>query len=331
MIYVVFIIYFVLALTGFNKKIKFKALLYTLVWFPVIIMLYMNFFYNAVWSDYPDGFWYLYLQFGLNGVYIFISIVVLLYWNYSTQLRRIKRQSALVIGGMFFTLLITIIGQLTSDRVNSFTMSPFAALIWVFTFWYAIVKYRMMALTPENIGADILSEINDIVVLTDINGIIIHMNNRVKELLNIDIHERQSLVSIVSENDTIERIFQEISECNDFSGSYRLNFISHDNRKVLMDVSLKTYRDRFGDIIGVICIGREVQGIDKFQTNYRLTHHRELEIIQHILTGLKQHKIAVLLGITENTLKRHITNIHNKVGISSKYELLNVLNLFEKI
>jgi len=48
---------------------------------------------------------------------------------------------------------------------------------------------------------------------------------------------------------------------------------------------------------------------------------RELEIISFITQGCMNRDIAGSLAITEETVKRHLTNIFNKVGMSNRLEL----------
>lgn len=53
---------------------------------------------------------------------------------------------------------------------------------------------------------------------------------------------------------------------------------------------------------------------------YKLTA-REREIIQLITQGCTNRDIADKLGISEETVKRHLTNIFDKVGMSNRLEL----------
>jgi len=55
-------------------------------------------------------------------------------------------------------------------------------------------------------------------------------------------------------------------------------------------------------------------------TRFGLTA-RELEIISFITQGCMNRDIAGSLSITEETVKRHLTNIFNKVGMSNRLEL----------
>jgi two-component system nitrate/nitrite response regulator NarL len=56
------------------------------------------------------------------------------------------------------------------------------------------------------------------------------------------------------------------------------------------------------------------------QNRFGLTA-RETEIISFITQGCMNRDIAASLSITEETVKRHLTNIFNKVGMSNRLEL----------
>ncbi len=56
------------------------------------------------------------------------------------------------------------------------------------------------------------------------------------------------------------------------------------------------------------------------QNRFGLTS-RETEIISFLTQGFMNRDIAASLAITEETVKRHLTNIFNKVGMSNRLEL----------
>jgi two-component system, NarL family, nitrate/nitrite response regulator NarL len=56
---------------------------------------------------------------------------------------------------------------------------------------------------------------------------------------------------------------------------------------------------------------RELMGLTK----------RELDIVSLVAEGCQNKDIATRLGIAEDTVKRHLTNIFNKVGTSTRLEL----------
>ena len=52
---------------------------------------------------------------------------------------------------------------------------------------------------------------------------------------------------------------------------------------------------------------------------------RELQIAQAIADGRSNREIAMQLGITEQTVKNHLTNIFEKMGVSSRLQLALVM------
>jgi DNA-binding NarL/FixJ family response regulator len=56
------------------------------------------------------------------------------------------------------------------------------------------------------------------------------------------------------------------------------------------------------------------------RVNYGLTR-RETEILETIVTGLSNKEIAQRFSLSEDTVKHHLTNIFDKVGVSSRLEL----------
>jgi len=54
--------------------------------------------------------------------------------------------------------------------------------------------------------------------------------------------------------------------------------------------------------------------------NYGLTQ-REIEVIRLVTEGCTNREIAARLEITEDTVKRHLTNVFDKIGMSTRLEL----------
>jgi DNA-binding NarL/FixJ family response regulator len=80
----------------------------------------------------------------------------------------------------------------------------------------------------------------------------------------------------------------------------------------------------------VLIIGKEVKELKQFKLIYKITD-RQSEIIQKIISGDSNRLIAENLGITESTIKGHITNIYDKLGIYNKMQLFNLLKEYNLI
>jgi len=76
-------------------------------------------------------------------------------------------------------------------------------------------------------------------------------------------------------------------------------------------------REAVGDIVDFM---RNSASGDKPQKNYGLTK-REMDILVSIVTGLSNKEIARRFALSEDTVKHHLTNIFDKVGVNSRLEL----------
>jgi DNA-binding NarL/FixJ family response regulator len=82
---------------------------------------------------------------------------------------------------------------------------------------------------------------------------------------------------------------------------------------------------------GQVCVGRDhvtdlAASVRRFDTVRRETRafgltSRELEIVEAVVAGETNKAIARRFSISENTVKRHLMHIYDKVGASSRLEL----------
>lgn len=63
-----------------------------------------------------------------------------------------------------------------------------------------------------------------------------------------------------------------------------------------------------------------LEALEKPQRKFGLTP-REMEIVHELLTGAANKEIGAKFGISEETVKRHLSNIFDKVGVSTRLEL----------
>jgi two-component system, NarL family, nitrate/nitrite response regulator NarL len=76
-------------------------------------------------------------------------------------------------------------------------------------------------------------------------------------------------------------------------------------------------REAVGDIVEFM---RSNPSGEKPSRNYGLTK-REMDILTTIVAGLSNKEIARRFSLSEDTVKHHLTNIFDKVGVASRLEL----------
>jgi DNA-binding NarL/FixJ family response regulator len=79
-------------------------------------------------------------------------------------------------------------------------------------------------------------------------------------------------------------------------------------------------REAVADLVQMLQSLATSESRDKSRGAYGLTR-REQQIVQHVVAGLTNRDIAQQLGISEDTVKHHVTNVFNKVGVSTRLEL----------
>jgi DNA-binding CsgD family transcriptional regulator len=75
---------------------------------------------------------------------------------------------------------------------------------------------------------------------------------------------------------------------------------------------------------GATAVQKSVQPLEAMQARYDLTG-REIEIFALICQGRSKRYIADALFISENTVRGHVKNLHQKCGVHTKQELIDLL------
>jgi len=79
-------------------------------------------------------------------------------------------------------------------------------------------------------------------------------------------------------------------------------------------------RDSVHDLVRYLRSGGDPAKAQATAKGFGLTP-RELEIVANIVAGHSNREIARQLSISEDTVKNHLTNVFDKVGVSSRLEL----------
>jgi DNA-binding NarL/FixJ family response regulator len=64
--------------------------------------------------------------------------------------------------------------------------------------------------------------------------------------------------------------------------------------------------------------------LNVIRRQYRLTR-KQTDILRRVVDGLKNVEISEELSITEQTVKDHLTNIYEKMGVADRMSLMRSL------
>jgi two-component system, NarL family, nitrate/nitrite response regulator NarL len=90
--------------------------------------------------------------------------------------------------------------------------------------------------------------------------------------------------------------------------------------RMVMDGGYWVGRGVVSDLVESLRVADEPDRVPSKCSNYGLTH-REYEILSTVVDGYTNKDIAEKFAISEQTVKHHLTNIFEKVGVTNRLEL----------
>lgn len=197
-------------------------------------------------------------------------------------------------------------------------------LIWIFGIWRAMVKYKFMAPSPSLTSNEIISHINEMVVILSAELNISMTNDKFLELLSMEEGKikNKNIFEFIHTDDEIIKCFKFLTEGKEERLRCKI-YYKNIPEPIRTDSYISRVTDQFSDLIGILVISKENRGIKQLQKVYNITK-RETDIIELTVSGISNHDIALKLEIAERTVESHMNNIYNKMGIGSKIELLNI-------
>jgi DNA-binding CsgD family transcriptional regulator len=323
----------------FTNTLKMKPYYLFLIYFCPTVFFILNtcgysVFYQEIMLE--NGRWG--LRFTSNKI-IFISYLVFLHicfilfsatlirWGIKAKMKRQKKQAFILFATLFVSSVFSAVESIYLPSIlqyNSGGLSFVGFIFFAAGLYIIFIKYRFPYLSSKQTVEDVLSDMGEIIIILD-NTMRIRFMNKTAETLFEDVappFNRSMLSSIMLNHKKLVISIEKILSGESSSFSCR-EYFGKSNR-IQLDFSFSAIKDEFNDTIGVMVKGTEVDGIQLLTRKYKITQ-REAEIIEHLITGETNAEISKSCSISENTIKRHITNIYNKLSVRSRVELLYML------
>jgi len=274
--------------------------------------------YGSVW---------LYISILYLVMHSILSFIILIRWHGLTENKKEKIYSISIL--IFFNIAntITVLSTfiLPAFKFYRFQFAGFALFnVYVFCLFFLISRFRFLNIGNTLFADEIISSINDLVFILDMDLKIRSVNRKGNPFFPDSMGRTRNMffTDIIKENDDLKQKLIELRERKTGSFMLPVNYVT-DSGYLLTNSYFSEIRDRFDDPGGFIVISNEIREIKEFQRKFHITG-RELEIIEHIITGLSYAEISSKLVISERTVERHLTNIYNKIGINNRIELFRI-------
>ncbi|MBU2510695.1 tetratricopeptide repeat protein [bacterium] len=168
--------------------------------------------------------------------------------------------------------------------------------------------------------------IRDSIIVLDIDHQIETINSKTEQITGYKAGEliNHHFSKIVADSVNATEEINQMSSGEYGSFACRLNYQRKDKKEIPMDVLISKIANVSEDQVRILMCAHEVEEHHRLQHSFNITK-RESEVIRGIISGNTNKDIADALGIKERTIKTHITNIYNKLGVSNKIQMLKAL------
>jgi len=147
-------------------------------------------------------------------------------------------------------------------ELNIYTIPPLAnvtTLIWAFGIVYAIVKYKLMVITPVAVADNIISTMADSLILLDRQGNIVSVNKATLDLSGYGKDELEGKsIEIFFAEKNFKNILLDKAIKKEAIRNYELNFKTKTGDVIPVLFSSSTMMDEAGGMAGIVCILRNI-------------------------------------------------------------------------
>ena len=162
--------------------------------------------------------------------------------------------------------------------------------LYIFSLYFLVSKYNFMNLSYSILAEEILSNINEMVLILDNDFKIVNANKNFNKLLeyNPEKLKNKDFFELITDKENLK---EKIVKMFDPNLNIRINYVKN-NDFFITNSYISKIRDKYNDLTGYLIISSEIKEIKQFQKYFKITN-RELEIIQNIISG---HTYKEILG-----------------------------------
>ena len=289
-----------------EKLYRSKILMFIILIIP-LFLLYKQWTNNMLIDPVPQDYGWTYSWANTIWTYIFyvyyasfsiISIYFIYWYGKNSPNRSAKRQAKMIvpslslalIGGSFFDVLMPLL--------NFHSIPPMANIfifIFVMSLVYAIVKYRFLSITPAIAAENIISAMDELLILLNQEGNILTVNKSTLNSLQYQQNEllEKPLTMLLQKNNMNKNILERITN-EEVIKNNDINLQTKNGEIVPIIYSASPLKNEDGMILGTVFLARDITehkqaelALIKSENKYRLIAENTVDVIWSLDLNLK--------------------------------------------
>jgi PAS domain S-box-containing protein len=224
----------------------------------IVKIIHHQYWWYGGWS--PGVYSYLFFSY-----YFSVSLYCIYRtFNYGRKAQTIREETQARI--LLYTAIISLVLASIMNVILPVTglnilpqIADIIIVIWEIGIILSIIKFGLMTITPAAASDQIISTMTDSLMLLDMNGTIKLVNGATHELLathDVELNGT-NFVSFVVEKESAQLLLED-ARINGKSINQELTYVSRDNKKIHVQVSVSTILDQMKTTLGFVVVAHDI-------------------------------------------------------------------------
>jgi len=208
------------------------------------------------------------LNVGIFFLFLAIELALLVLYRRRSRLRRVKRQARALMHAMLLSFAVSgAYNALVLGRGLPMPLLPFALqLIWIAGIWFALKRYDFLGLSISFASRQIISHINETLLLCDDGLTIVETNERFRKLSGYADDEALGLsVSQLFVGEDLNALVLRLQSGVEQQGTVEACLRSSAGKAIPVMAYASTLRDKAGELEGLIFVAEDLRPLKQLE------------------------------------------------------------------